>query len=430
MHQWLTAFFQFDVKKKWGKVFEILSRDAFIICGDSLICACLERSLLGGEYYSSVEASLKAKADNFQTLSLIYQVEWFLGELKSRGSEFMVLFCDDTKKLWHGTGRLAREVVESHIRKSGTISSATIPNYGQLSALIKNYKPAFFMCKVGWRTDEQSFSKEQLVVPLSSVTFNGMHSPLLALYVRSMIMQIVCDVNVGTVVDLQLLSQNNSLAFVDESSFTGFCVYKPAFHDCSASSRALELVAEYQPKLLARGVLNSPSVDCLRLQLAMDSLKSLLEDADTLPDFEPNVCLFFAKLYLLHACLGSVLPIKCRSQNLHSEASHAQGSRSPFEHFVIAIATHLAASIHNVPTDTPEGKSTICDALDARMMQVLLKFFALATVEHDGSRREMHSSDLCGTNAPLQVRDLQRYISFLTRTQTNPKPIPNPKPTS
>ncbi len=136
------------------------------------------------------------------------------------------------------------------------------------------------------------------------------------------------------------------LQLVDESSFTGFCVSKPTVHDCSRffprvgvgcriSAQATGETAEGSPKHRNRNrragsfehaPLTFKLLPALRLQLAMESLTSLLEVPGKLPDFEPNVCFFFTKLYLLHACFGSVLPITCRSLSLSLSLSLSQTS--------------------------------------------------------------------------------------------------------
>jgi hypothetical protein len=360
------------------------------------------------------------KVADFQTLSLIYQIEWFLKELSDRGAEFRVLFCQDTKKLWHGAGRLARDLVEAHVTNNTSASCDVVANYTDLPALITKNRPAFFMCKVGWKVDGgHAASSGELAYPLSSMTACGLHSPLLALYVRSMSMQIISDVNVGVVVDLQLISKSNSLVFVDESDFTGFSLYAPSFYDAFAQARVLELVAAESDAMtsVSTVALDSCEVPALRprLQLALESLASLFEDADgALSASTPETIVFLAKVFLLHTCLCSVLPLNFRSQNVAQFISETV-RESNLQSFVNVISAHLAASIRKAAddfVDNPKGEQTgnmlvMCDTLDGRMMQVILLFIGVCATENGGAcidTCELSLDLLCGDRAPGDSR--------------------------
>jgi len=412
VHTYLATFISRGVKKRWGSIFKNLSRDPFIVCGDSLVCACLERALLGAEHYAGKVVE-KGKGAEFQTLSVVYQAEWFLKELQDRGAEFRVLFCQDTKKLWFGAGRLARELVEAHITKNTSIACDCVSNYQDLPALVKKNRPGFFMCKVGWKADTVDPTTD-VALPLSLLTTQGMHSPLLALYVRSMVMLVVSDVNVGVVVDLQLLSRNNALQFIDESDFTGFCLYGPEFYDSFAPVRTLELVgseADTTKDVSSVGAASADKVDDPRLQLALASVASLFEDTDgTLPaSMAPEIVLFLAKAFLLHTCLCSVLPLTYRSHDVrHLVSDSAQAS--DVEHFVGAIAAHLAASVSKAAdeaADDSEGEQkgkvlVMCDVLDARMLHVILLFVDVCATENGGGGAfKLNLAQLCGDDNAL-----------------------------
>jgi hypothetical protein len=445
LSRYLAKFFNNGVKKRWGSVFNNLSRDPFIVCGDSLVCACLERALFGGDHYDGAALSA-GKVAGFQTLSLVYQVEWFLKELSDRGAEFRILFCQDSKKLWLGAGRLARDLVEAHIMKNTSAACDVVGNYTELPALIKKNRPGFFMCKVGWKVDGEHVASDELAYPLSSVTGYGLHSPLLALYVRSMTMQIISDVNVGVVVDLQLTSKNNSLVFVDESDFTGFSLYTPSFYDTFAPVRTLELVAaeaDATKSVSSAGAVAPAEVPCPRLQLALESLTSMFEDTDALSASTPETVVFLAKVFLLHTCLCSVLPLNFRSQNVGQFVSDTV-QETDVRSFVDAIAVHLAASICKTADDVVEdnegeqkGKVLVmCDTLDARVMQVILLFVDVCATENGGAC-ELNLAKLCGdNNAPLKVPtpflsfflSFPSFLSVVSSIRLIPPPPPPPPP--